>query len=777
MRLHFVPVTVEAFLAEWFPPPAGVSDESIPDFQGAFKTMVANVAEEQMYKAFIKCVEARGLCPNLTLRETPHRAESSDPKGIKVDLCIFEENHVYGAGKENTQDWGNQVMHGEFKNLKGATGGDPFDDTRSTPPLNDDDPFFESAAISRRDARGQIVSYAAELALRQHRVFFFTFMILGFEARLIRWDRAGTIVTNRFNYQTRPELAIFLWRFSQSPLKRGYDPTATRIPFDNPLVKEAIRNQLDERKDYVRKMFENDVREGWPLYRLTVGRPGTPSVTSGVLGQGTLSTTIDGQGPSTTTVKQFIVGRPHFRDGGIVGRATRGYVALDVETKEFVWLKDVWRIDGLHKEGDVIQEMNDANIPHVPTLICHGDVENQVTVTNTRWPDSDEDTPNPTPNPMRRFTHYRLVVKEVGRPLAEFENGRELVGILSDCLHAHQDVYEKLSILHRDVSDGNILIVPGSGRDEGEMFANRGMLNDWDLCKKISKGEEGAGSVLARALDRTGTWAFMSAALLRDGKKPAVLQDDLESFFHVLLFNAVKFLKNSCQDIPGFITDFFESYTLTKDRCLGGRGKYDAFEHNKLQYPVDEPPWTFDSHPLKSLTTTILSWFHNHYKVQEARKEALLAKQSDNSLQPNAVAQPFFILPEEEVEADEINAITLAFAEKRAVFVASHHHVRAAFVKCRGMEGWSDEKVADQSVTKTTKYGRGVKRGSQYTIGDGSPTSKLSKTSQSVFSSRPPAAVREEEEEEGGGGERECEREERERERERAREEEEDEDE
>ncbi|KDQ59807.1 hypothetical protein JAAARDRAFT_33384 [Jaapia argillacea MUCL 33604] len=755
MRLHFVPVTVEAFLAEWFPPPAGVSDESIPDFHGAFTTMVANVAEEQMYKAFIKCVEARGLCPNLTLRETPHRAESSDPKGIKVDLCVFEESHVYGAGKENTQDWGNQVMHGEFKNLKGATSGDPFDDTRATAPPKPDDPFspFESGALSRRDARGQIVSYAAELALRQHRVFFFTFMILGFEARLIRWDRAGTIVTNRFNYQTRPELAIFLWRFSQlSPLDRGYDPTATRISFEDPLVKQAITNQLDERKDYVRKMFQEDIREGWPLYQLTVGRAADTGP----------STTIDGQGPSTTIVKKFIVGRPHFRDGGVVGRATRGYVALNVETKEFVWLKDVWRIDGLHKEGDVIQEMNEANIPHVPTLVCHGDVEDQKTRTNTRWPHKD-----PPPNPMRGFTHYRLVVKEVGRPLAEFENGRDLVGILSDCLLAHQGAYEKLSILHRDVSDGNILIIPGSGRDEGEGIVNRGMLNDWDLCKKISKGKEGAGSVLARARDRTGTWAFMSAGLLQDGTKPALLQDDLESFFHVLLFNGVKFLKNNCQDVPGFISHFFESYSYQGEVCVGGQSKQTAFTANKLVYPVKAPALAFESTPLNTLITMLLGWFHTYYEVEDDRTKArqqLAAEQPDHPLSPTSASGPLLNLPEEEIRmlaaVKEFHAKTFAINEKLAlVNLASHLRANEAFAACRKLQGWVDDKVADQSVYKTTGSGRGVKRGSQYTIGDGSPTGKLSKRSQSIFSSRPEAAVREEEEED----------EEREQERERAR--------
>ena len=35
---------------------------------------------------------------------------------------------------------------------------------------------------------------------------------------------------------------------------------------------------------------------------------------------------------------------------------------------------------------------------------------------------------------MKEHRHYRIVVKEVGKPIYEFSNGKQLVKILSDCV-------------------------------------------------------------------------------------------------------------------------------------------------------------------------------------------------------------------------------------------------------------------------------------------------------------------------------------------------------
>ena len=123
--------------------------------------------------------------------------------------------------------------------------------------------------------------------------------------------------------------------------------------------------------------------------------------------------------------KRYLVGKPYYTQKGMAGRGTRGYVALDLETGRFVWLKDAWRAayDLVDKEGDILQRLKDANIKHVPTLVCHGDLLGQTTVSYDKW-----STFFPGKKcPMKPHRHYRLVVKEVGKPLHEFEDGAHLV--------------------------------------------------------------------------------------------------------------------------------------------------------------------------------------------------------------------------------------------------------------------------------------------------------------------------------------------------------------
>ena len=50
----------------------------------------------------------------------------------------------------------------------------------------------------------------------------------------------------------------------------------------------------------------------------------------------------------------------------------------------------------------------------------------------------------------------------------------------------HRDAYELAGILHRDISAGNLLIVPIDGQgDEGILY--KGVLNDWELAERISR--------------------------------------------------------------------------------------------------------------------------------------------------------------------------------------------------------------------------------------------------------------------------------------------------
>ena len=130
------------------------------------------------------------------------------------------------------------------------------------------------------------------------------------------------------------------------------------------------------------------------------------------------------------------MGKPNFAANTLAGRSTRGFVAIDLEDPDgpFVYLKDCWRVNHprIQQEGSILAELNAGGVAHIPTLICHGDVPEQVTGSQAVWKELHPG--REAESPMKVHVHYRMVVKEVAEPLSSFENGRELVRILIHCL-------------------------------------------------------------------------------------------------------------------------------------------------------------------------------------------------------------------------------------------------------------------------------------------------------------------------------------------------------
>ena len=126
-----------------------------------------------------------------------------------------------------------------------------------------------------------------------------------------------------------------------------------------------------------------------------------------------------------------------------------------------------------------------------------------------------------------------LAIGPAGRALSEFTQRpqstnsalpaiRELLTTLRDAIKAHRSLYLKGNILHRDVSENNIII---TNPDETGGFA--GMLIDLDLAKMLGSGRSGARH-------QTGTMEFMAIEVLRGIDH--TYRHDLESFFYVLLW-------------------------------------------------------------------------------------------------------------------------------------------------------------------------------------------------------------------------------------------------
>ncbi|KAI0694573.1 hypothetical protein C8T65DRAFT_815481 [Cerioporus squamosus] len=615
------------------------------------------LSEREISAEMTRVINAYGLAPGLNAVQCEDSPDSLtvDNLGQKVDSALFTQTL---APSDNKPHWADQLLPIEYK--RHQTRGDPFDDTK---------PDVEADAKDRKEVRGQVISYAELVFAVQQRLHLIMILVMGRKFRLLRWDRSGVSVSLSIDYYEHWDFFCnVLWRISVlarfHPELLGVDPSATRLFPNDPRYKEMTRVGNKCRSDadhmprdlaldeltgdgaityaYVRKLFRASLTEAWPRYELEV--------------------------PDGENVRKFLVGRPYFRAKGMTGRGTRGYVALDLETKRFVWLKDAWRAHYalLTKEGDILAKLNDAGVSNIPTLVCHGDIRGQTTKTPEFWElmhprdplpsrpttptsskgssssssgskrkrtDEEADLPASKPKglnggdedyrqdcPLRRHIHYRIVVEEVCLTLPFFEDGQQLVSIIYDCASAHYQATQ-IGILHRDVSSGNILIPPciTTFEDGARSIEWKGILTDWELAKGLSDPRT------PRQPERTGTLQYMSVAILNRPEKAVEIPDDLESLFYVLLYHAVRYLKSNCTRVPNWLEDFFDIFKYVNGAYKCGHEKASAIDTGKLKTDSDTR-LKFGS-PMDRLLANLLLSFQAYYKIKkydEDKKKASL---------------------------------------------------------------------------------------------------------------------------------------------------------
>ncbi len=115
-----------------------------------------------------------------------------------------------------------------------------------------------------------------------------------------------------------------------------------------------------------------------------------------------------------------------------------------------------------------------------------------------------------------------LVISPAGRALEEFKSIPELLTVLRDAIKAHRSLLCDGEILHRDISENNIII---TNPKQADGFV--GMLIDLDLAKVLNSERSGARH-------QTGTMEFMAIQVLQ--RAAHTYRHDLESFFYVLLW-------------------------------------------------------------------------------------------------------------------------------------------------------------------------------------------------------------------------------------------------
>ncbi|TBU26895.1 hypothetical protein BD311DRAFT_666620 [Dichomitus squalens] len=620
--------------------------------------------ETDVVAQFQNVVALKKLCPKMVFTTSERRPDprNMDVTGQKVDAAFFRPQDAPTDGRPH---WSSQVVPAEFKSRKKGDTYNPFDDKGID---------FESQAEKRKEVRAQIVTYSELVFEHQHRVFIIMLLVMGRRYRLLRWDRAGTVVTPSVDYYKNPDdLCEFLWRISHLDDEAlGIDPTAIRLEGDDfdelDTIAERVVNEVDETPrilegetfpesfhyKYVREMFEESIRDRErPRYKLQI--------------------------PSGDRMDHFLVGKAAVVTPGMAGRGTQCWVAWHCEGARFVWLKDSWRVsfEDIEKEGDILARLNHAKIPGVPTLVCHGDIGNQTTLTadwwkhkNTRAPEESGNvkmsqmslallTPQrprichsvelpgdrvrsrlvaqlSSPGPvvytqgchLRHHNHCRVAVAEVGMPLSKFMSGQQLGSIVLDCITAHLNAatHKKLRVrvLHRDVSDQNIIIYPKITRSaEGvRSLVWGGLLTDWEISKPVIERNI---QPKARQPERSGRWQFMSVYLLMNTLRRVKIEDELESFFHILVYYAVRYLKSNLltdDDAAHFLEKCYDCFTVHDNRIICGvqklaivmqkTGEGLIFDHPMYSFTL---PITFASKGLNVIIKRILLCISARYKI------------------------------------------------------------------------------------------------------------------------------------------------------------------
>jgi hypothetical protein len=213
-----------------------------------------------------------------------------------------------------------------------------------------DDKLSEEAMLEL----GHLIAYAISHLSCGLYTHAFLIFIFGNKARLFRWDRAGGIVSESFDYVTTRTLAEFFHRFDQStPEQRGRDTTVTRPSRAD--RRRAARALLPEKSEDESEMDVNKRKEymnpeSFVKYLVSDSKTGE--------------------------TRRFIgppLRRPLFH---LQGRASRGVPVYDVKTGEVCYLKDTWRIDSSKqlREGETYERLHATKVKNIAGVVAHGDV-------------------------------------------------------------------------------------------------------------------------------------------------------------------------------------------------------------------------------------------------------------------------------------------------------------------------------------------------------------------------------------------------------------------
>lgn len=273
-------------------------------------------------------------------------------------------------------------------------------------------------------------------------------VVMGRRARLVRWDRAGAIVSESFDFVQDPRNMItFLYRYGHMDrMQRGYDPTVVHASEAEVAEMRRCRETLSA---YHKECLDDAMEDGWPIYKILTrakdimspkdltpevsNSQALPSSARDAASEAEPASGIGGATAAGNPCAQhyFLIGKPRTTSHSPTGRATRGYVAYDVSTKRLVFLKNTWRPASLRitPEGEVYKHLWKKGVEYIATPISAGDVySDKETVQKTLTQDFLES------GQYGARIHYHLSFKEVCHPLEPYRDSVDLMDVMLNTL-------------------------------------------------------------------------------------------------------------------------------------------------------------------------------------------------------------------------------------------------------------------------------------------------------------------------------------------------------
>ncbi|EED83780.1 predicted protein [Postia placenta Mad-698-R] len=451
------------------------------------------------------------------------------------------------------------------------------------------------------ESRGQLSDYAMHMMRSQPRQFCFIVVVAGCYARILRWDRAGAIVSEAFEFVEDPSIMVtFLYNYmTMTQEERGFDTSVVAAPrheIDEMIAWKVGMVEDGRLSDYHTERFKEAMETKWPIYKVTI--PREDLISAAELGRKVNKAGApkdSSQSGSNIPAEDLtlLIGRPLSMSNSPTGRSTIGYVAFDMRGKRLVFMRDSWPLDSPLRttERTVYKDLWQKRVTNIARPISGGIVKNGDKIHRTitqkyRNTVHGKDT--------RARIHFRLITDEVYEPLDNCKCSYELILVLSDAIKGKANI-----------------MVKRTGPKVGQVV---GILIDWDLCKYRAQLKIGSNHPA-----HSGTWQFSSAMLLRYPMKLRQVSDDLESFVHVLHWTILMWYKHSRSESPAalqeVVLETYDKFSDTLGYDTGGDNKFSNMLLGALPFAK------LSSEPLKRLTKKLAGICKEHYNASSTKEQ------------------------------------------------------------------------------------------------------------------------------------------------------------